>query len=50
MQPERHVELGVRGDAKDVVTAIQELQEGVTGLGFNWSAAAPRGAVEKKPA
>ncbi len=40
MQPERHVELGVRGDAKDVVTAIQERQDGVTGLGFKWTVAA----------
>ena len=39
MQPNRHVELGVRGDAADVVTAIKELQDGVTGLGFNWSEA-----------
>ena len=37
MQPERHVELGVRGDASDVVTAIRELQVGVSGLGFQWS-------------
>jgi molybdopterin-biosynthesis enzyme MoeA-like protein len=50
MHPERHVELGVRGDANDVVTAIQELQDGVTGLGFDWSAAPPPGRGEKKPA
>jgi molybdopterin-biosynthesis enzyme MoeA-like protein len=37
MQPERHVELGVRGDAVEVVTAIRELQQGVSGLGFGWS-------------
>ena len=38
MQPNsRHVELGVRGDAQDVVSAIKELQAGVTGLGFAWS-------------
>jgi molybdopterin-biosynthesis enzyme MoeA-like protein len=37
MQPERHVELGVRGDAADVVTAIRELQTGVSGLGFQWA-------------
>lgn len=41
MQPERHVELGVRGDAKQVLTAILELQEGVSGLGFQWSDARP---------
>jgi len=37
MQPERHVELGVRGDAAQVTTAILELQKGVSGLGFPWS-------------
>jgi molybdopterin-biosynthesis enzyme MoeA-like protein len=37
MQPERHVELGVRGDANQVLIAIRELQEGVSGLGFQWS-------------
>ena len=42
MQPERHVELGVRGDAGEVVTAIRALQEGVTGLGFGWSEAPAR--------
>ena len=36
MQPERHVELGVRGDAAQVTTAILELQKGVSGLGFFW--------------
>jgi hypothetical protein len=39
MQPQRHVELGVRGDAQQVLIAIRELQEGVTGLGFQWSEA-----------
>jgi molybdopterin-biosynthesis enzyme MoeA-like protein len=39
MQPERHVELGVRGDANQVLTAIRELQEGVSGLGFQWKEA-----------
>lgn len=42
MQPERHVELGVRGDADQVPSAIRELQEGVTGLGFRWSQGAAR--------
>jgi molybdopterin-biosynthesis enzyme MoeA-like protein len=37
MQPDRHVELGVRGDAADVLVAIGELQAGVSGLGFQWS-------------
>lgn len=41
MQPERHVELGVRGDAREVLTAIRELQDGVTGLGFQWSESRP---------
>ena len=47
MQPERHVELGVRGDAGEVVTAIGELKEGVTGLGFGWSEAPER--TKKNP-
>lgn len=37
MQPARHVELGVRGDANVVETAILELKAGVSGLGFQWS-------------
>ena len=37
MQPTRHVELGVRGDANVVETAIGELKAGVSGLGFHWS-------------
>ena len=37
MQPDRYVELGVRGKADQVPTAIRELQEGVSGLGFTWS-------------
>ncbi len=37
MQPDRFVELGVRGDAGDVPTAIVDLQQGVSGLGFQWS-------------
>ena len=39
MRPERHVELGVRGDAAQVATAIRELQDGVSGMGFQWSEA-----------
>ena len=37
MHGDRYVELGVRGDAQQVPTAILELQQGVTGLGFQWS-------------
>ena len=45
VQPERHVELGVRGDATQVPIAILELQKGVTALGLDWleSAAASGG-------
>ena len=34
---ERHVELGVRGAAAQVPSAVRELQEGVSALGFQWS-------------
>jgi molybdopterin-biosynthesis enzyme MoeA-like protein len=37
MGPDRYVELGVRGDAVLVPTAIRELQEGVSQLGLNWT-------------
>ena len=37
MQPERHVELGVRGDAAQVPAAIEVLQDGVSALGFQWN-------------
>ena len=37
MGEQRHVELGVRGDAGDVPAAIGVLQQGVTTLGFDWS-------------
>jgi molybdopterin-biosynthesis enzyme MoeA-like protein len=40
MQPERHVELGVRGDAAQVPVAILELQDQVSALGFQWTASA----------
>jgi len=46
MTPERHVELGVRGNVNEVQTAIGVLQQGVSELGFSWNeppAAAPRG-------
>jgi hypothetical protein len=37
VEPDRHVELGVRGDAALVSPAIRELQDGVSRLGLNWS-------------
>lgn len=37
MEPERHVELGVRGEASAVPLAILYLQDGVSGLGLHWS-------------
>ena len=37
MQPDRHVELGVRGDPRTVATAIAALKEGVSALGFPWT-------------
>ena len=45
VQPQRHVELGVRGDAMQVPVAILELQKGVTALGFEWLESA--GASER---
>jgi molybdopterin-biosynthesis enzyme MoeA-like protein len=36
MEPERHVELGVRGDAAQVPDAIQVLKRGVSTLGLEW--------------
>lgn len=35
--PERYVELGVRGDAAQVVPAIAMLKSGVSALGFPWT-------------
>ncbi len=37
--PERHIELGVRGEASQVQEAITMLQSGVSGLGFPWTLA-----------
>jgi molybdopterin-biosynthesis enzyme MoeA-like protein len=37
MQPERYIELGVRGDPGYVATAIAELKQGVSALGFPWA-------------
>jgi molybdopterin-biosynthesis enzyme MoeA-like protein len=41
MGEQRHVELGVRGDAADVPAAIVILQTGVDTLGFAWSEPVP---------
>jgi molybdopterin-biosynthesis enzyme MoeA-like protein len=41
MGEDRHVELGVRGDASQVPAALGILQEGVSTLGFNWTDPAP---------
>jgi molybdopterin-biosynthesis enzyme MoeA-like protein len=38
--PDRHIELGVRGDPREVATAIAGLKEGVSALGFPWSESA----------
>jgi len=37
MQPDRHVELGVRGGPRDVAGAIDHIKRGVTALGFPWT-------------
>jgi hypothetical protein len=37
MAPDRHIELGVRGNPGSVATAIASLKEGVTALGFPWT-------------
>ena len=47
VQPQRHVELGVRGDASQVPEAILELQQGVTALGFEWLDAQAEAASSK---
>jgi molybdopterin-biosynthesis enzyme MoeA-like protein len=41
MQPERYIELGVRGPAADVPAAMALVRAGVTALGFPWSDAPP---------
>src|SRR5215210_2533075 len=43
MEPERYVELGVRGDAAQVPAAISVLQQGVSTLGFQWNDAPSQG-------
>ena len=37
MQPERFIELGARGDPKQVAVAIAELKQGVTAMNFPWT-------------
>ncbi len=37
MEPNRHIELGVRGDPGDVTDAIADLKRGVSALGFDWA-------------
>jgi molybdopterin-biosynthesis enzyme MoeA-like protein len=37
MQPELYIELGVRGDSGSVASAIAELKQGVSALGFPWA-------------
>jgi molybdopterin-biosynthesis enzyme MoeA-like protein len=36
-ETDRHIELGVRGDAQRIPAAIAELKNGVSALGFTWS-------------
>lgn len=36
-ETDRHIELGVRGDAQQIPAAIAELKNGVSALGFTWS-------------
>jgi molybdopterin-biosynthesis enzyme MoeA-like protein len=37
VQPERFIELGVRGNAGEVTPAIAALKRGVSALGFPWN-------------
>mgnify|MGYP001594038626 CR=1 FL=1 len=39
MEPDRHIELGVRGDPGEVTSAIAKLKRGVSALGFHWAEA-----------
>jgi len=39
-ETDRHIELGVRGDALQIPGAISELKSGVSELGFSWSESA----------
>ena len=36
-ETDRHIELGVRGDANQIAAAIADLKTGVSALGFTWS-------------
>lgn len=37
LEPDRHIELGVRGEPAQVAAAIGTLKQGVTALGFPWT-------------
>ncbi|OGA11064.1 MAG: molybdopterin-binding protein [Betaproteobacteria bacterium RIFCSPLOWO2_02_64_14] len=37
MEPERYIELGVRGSPAHVASAIDHLRQGVSALGFSWT-------------
>jgi molybdopterin-biosynthesis enzyme MoeA-like protein len=37
MEPERYIELGIRGDPEEATVAISELKSGVGALGFSWA-------------
>ncbi|HXF67514.1 MAG TPA: molybdopterin-binding protein [Burkholderiales bacterium] len=37
LEPDRHIELGVRGQPEQVAAAIAVLKQGVTALGFPWT-------------
>jgi molybdopterin-biosynthesis enzyme MoeA-like protein len=37
MEPDRYIELGVRGDPEEGTAAIAELRSGVSALGFEWT-------------
>ena len=36
LAPDRHIELGARGNPTDVAAAIVSMEGGVTALGFEW--------------
>ena len=44
VSPERFIELGARGDPKQVAAAIEELKQGVTAMNFPWTEAPKFGA------
>jgi molybdopterin-biosynthesis enzyme MoeA-like protein len=37
LEPDRHIELGVRGEPGSVARAIADLKNGVSALGFPWT-------------